>query len=718
MPLQKLAFAPGVNREQTTYASEGMWFACDKIRFRSGQPEKLGGWQNINSNGATFLGTCRALHNWGTLTGFNLVGAGTHLKYYLELGGTYYDITPLRTTVPLGATAFATTTGSSIITVTHVGHGATTGDFVTYSNARTFNGVNASQLNIEHQITVTGANTYTFDAGSPGASSTGSGGGAVVTLGTNPLASVNTSNTVTVTHTAHGAANGAYVTISGATAFNGLTTGQLNAQFQISNVAPNTYDITVTGAAATGTGAGGGAAVSAAYEVTAAYQISVGAEVASPLIGWGGGPWGSGTWGIGATSVTVMRIWNHDNFGEDLIYGPRGGPLYYWDATGFSVTPPATRGVALSSLGGASNVPNFQNKLLVSDISRFVLCFGTNTISAPNVLDPMLIRWSDQESAVNWTPSITNQAGSIRLSHGTRIINALSTRQEILVWTDSAMYSMQYIGPPYVWRLDTLSDNISIASPQAATTTNNITFWMGADKFYVYSGWVETLPCAIRQYIFSDFNTAQAEQVFAGTNERFNEVWWFYCSENASSIDRYVIYNYIDKVWAYGTLARTAWLEAPLRVYPLAAAKIGVTAGNVASALINHELGTDDGAVGLSVSPITAYIESADFDIGDGHNYGFVWRMIPDITFVGSSSASPAAQFTLKPRTFSGTNYLTEPPQSVTRSATVPVEQYTGQVYVRLRGRQMALRVSSSDLGVAWQLGRPRIDIRPDGRRS
>jgi len=717
MPLQKLAFAPGVNREQTSYSSEGMWFDCDKVRFRSGQPEKIGGWQNINASVAiNILGTCRALHNWGTLTGFNLVGAGTHLKYYLELGSTYYDITPLRITVPIGAASLDTVSGSVIVTVNHTGHGAITGDFVTFSNARAFNGLTLFNLDAERQITVTGPNTYTVEMGP--ASSTGSGGGAVVTLGTDPLASVNTSNTVTVTHTAHGATDGAYITISGATAFNGLTTGQLNAQFQIFNVTLNTYDITVTGAAATGTGTGGGAAVIVAYEITAAYQISIGAEVASPLSGWGTGSYGSGTWGVGLPSTVLMRIWNHDNFGEDLIYGPRGGPLYYWDATGFIVTPPAARGVALSSLGGASDVPNFQNKMLVSDISRFVLCFGTNTISAPNVLDPMLIRWSDQESAVNWTPSITNQAGSIRLSNGTAIISAISTRQEILVWTDSSLYSMQYIGPPYVWRLDTLSDNISIISPNAAITTNNVTFWMGLDKFYVYTGRVETLPCTVRQYVFGDFNLGQAEQVFAGTNERFSEIWWFYCSADSSDIDRYVVFNYLDKVWTYGTLSRTAWLDAPLRVYPLAAAKIGAQGINVASALINHELGTDDGALGSFIYPITAYIESADFDIGDGHNYGFVWRMIPDVTFAGSSSASPAVQFTLKPRTFSGTNYLTEPPQTVTQSATVPVEQYTGQVYVRVRGRQMALRVSSSELGVSWQLGRPRIDIRPDGRRA
>jgi hypothetical protein len=408
--------------------------------------------------------------------------------------------------------------------------------------------------------------------------------------------------------------------------------------------------------------------------------------------------------------VDALRIWNQNNFGQNLVFGPRGGALYYWDAA----TSLTTRGVLVSSLPGASGVPLYQNYLLVSDVSRFVLVFGTNELG-DTILDPMLIRWSDQEDVVEWTPSITNQAGSVRLSHGSKIVTALQSRQEILVWTDSSLYSLQYLGPPYVWSSQLLADSVSIVGPNAATIASGVTYWMGIDKFYKYDGRVGTLRCDLREYIFSDINSAQYEQVFAAPNEGFNEIWFFYCSANSNAVDKYAVYNYEEDIWYYGTMARTAWLDSGLRDYPLAA--------TYNYNVVNQEQGVDDNATG-TVAPIEAYITSSEFDIGDGHNFGFVWRILPDITFRGSTATSPQATMYLKPLQNSGSGY--NDPESVagsnsgtvTRTAVIPVEQFTGQINTRVRGRQMAFKIDSTALGVTWQLGAPRMDIRPDGRRG
>lgn len=619
MPLQKIMFKPGVNRENTRYTTEGGWYDCDKVRFRQGTPEKIGGWQRISAT--TFLGVCRSLWNWVTLGSQNLLGVGTNLKFYIENGGAYNDITPIRATL---------------------------------------------------------------------------------TLANNPFSTVNGSTTVTVTDAAGGYANGAFVTFSGATAVGGLT---LNGEYQITipGAATTTYEITAASAASS-TAVGGGAAVSAAY------QINPGPEYAVPLSGWGAGAWGSGTWGIGSTSTDALRIWNQTNFGQNLIFGPRGEGIYYWDAA----TSLTTRGVLLSSLAGASDVPLHQNFLLVSDASRFVLVFGTNELG-DTILDPMLIRWSDQEDPVQWTPAITNQAGSIRLSHGSRIVTALQSRQEIIVWTDSSLYSLQYLGPPFVWSSQLLADNISIVGPNAAAIASGVTYWMGVDKFYKYDGRVQTLRCDLREYIFSDINQAQYEQVFASTNEGFNEVWFFYCSAGSFTVDKYVVYNYEEDIWYYGSMARTAWLDSGLRNYPLAA--------TYNYNVVNHEQGVDDNATGTA-TPIEAYISSSQFDIGDGHNFGFVWRILPDITFRGSTATSPQVTMYLQPLQNSGSGYnnpmsvASTNSGAVTRTAVIPVEQFTGQINTRVRGRQMAFKIDSNALGVTWQLGAPRMDIRPDGRRG
>lgn len=402
-------------------------------------------------------------------------------------------------------------------------------------------------------------------------------------------------------------------------------------------------------------------------------------------------------------------MWSHSNFGEDLVFGPRGGSVYYWDATN-DVT---TRGVALSTLGGASGVPTIQNYILISDISRFVFCFGANEIGSV-IQDPMLVRWSDQEDATNWTPAATNQAGSIRLSRGTEIVTATQARQEILVWTNAALYSLQYVGAPAVWSAQIVGENTSIASQNAVAYANGVAYWMGRDKFYKYDGRAQPLRCDVRKFIFNDFNAEQYEQVFAGTNESYHEIWWFYCSSNVDAVDRYVVYNYMEDVWYYGTMARTAWLDSGLRDFPLAA--------TYTYNLVNHELGVDD-SEGETIQPIEAYVTSAEFDLDDGHKFAFIHRVIPDITFDGSSAASPAVNMTLLPLKSSGSGYNLPTSEggsntaTVTRTATVPVEQYTDQVYIRVRGRQMAIKIESDAEGVTWQLGSPRIDMRPDGRR-
>lgn len=617
MPLKKIALKSGVNRENTRYASEGGWYECDKIRFRQGTPEKIGGWQRISTT--TFLGVCKSLWSWVTLGSLQLIGVGTNLKFYVERGGSYNDITPLRATVSL-TDPFETTVGSSIVEVTDAAGGYIDGDFVTFSGATAVGGIAADTLNQEYQISYTSGNSYTID------------------VGTNATSSVT----------------------------------------------------------------GGGS-------VSAAYQINIGPAFTIPLTGWGSSFWGSGTWGFGAESTESLRLWSQSNFGEDLIFGPRGGAIYYWDATNGT----SSRGVLLSSLGGASGVPTVQNYILISDISRFVFCFGANPIGSVTQ-DPMVVRWSDQEDATNWTPAATNQAGSLRFSRGTEIVTAAQSRQEVLVWTNSSLYSMQYVGAPEVWTAQLVGENISIASQNSVAYSNGVAYWMGRDKFYKYDGRTQPLICNLRKFIFDDLNPAQYDQVFAGTNESYHEVWWFYCSSNSTAVDKYVIYNYVENVWYYGTMARTAWLDSGLREYPLAA--------TYSNNLVNHEIGVDD-AETATPQAIHAFVASAEFDLDDGHQFMFIWRMLPDIRFDGSTAENPSAVMTLLPLANSGSGYnspLSEGGSNagtVIRTATLPIEQYTGQVNVRVRGRQLAIKVESTDLGVTWQLGVPRADMRSDGRR-
>jgi len=624
MPLKKLQFKPGVNRENTRYTNEGGYFESDKVRFRQGTPEKIGGWVRTSAN--TFLGVCRSLFQWVTLAQFRYTGVGTNLKFYIESGTAYYDVTPLRTTVTLAANPFRATLGSSVITVTAAAHGALDGAFVTFSGAAGLGGnITATVLNKEYQLTYVGVNTYT----------------------------------ITVAATAIAA--------------------------------------DVTGSP------GGGAAVSAAYQINPGYASTV------AVVGWGAGNWGYGTWGFGQTAVEKLRLWTQCNFGENLLFNPRYGAIYYWTASGGL----SARAVNITSLPGASDPPVVALNVVVSDVSRFVIAFGTNTIGSA-VQDPMYIRWSDQESVTMWTPAATNQAGGIRLSHGYEIVATLQTRQEILIWTDSSMYSMQYVGYPAVWSVQLLADAITIISPNAQAVAAGVTYWMGVDKFYKYDGHVSTLRCDLRQFIFSDINQQEAYQIFGATNEGFNEIWWFYCTSGSTTVNRYVVYNYVEDAWYYGSMARTAWLDSGVTTQPIAA--------TYSQNIVTHETGLDDNESGVP-QPIDAYIVTSEFDIDDGHNFGFVWRLIPDMTFDGSTNAAPTATMTLMPMQNSGSGYNNpmsvagSASGSVVRTSTVTIEQFTGQLYIRVRGRQMAFKIETNQLGTTWQLGAPRIDIRPDGRR-
>jgi hypothetical protein len=705
MPLQKVILKPGVNRENTRYTNEGGWYESDKVRFRQGTPEKIGGWQRISSN--TFSGLCRSLWNWITLGSLNLLGVGTNLKFYIERGGAYYDITPIRTT---------TTLTNPFTTATSTNTGTTTTVLVTDANGGFIN------------------NDYvTFDVG----------GAASVT-------------------------------------FNGITI-TTNTEYQITYVSSTTYNITVTGTASASSAGGG--------TIYAVYQINTGPSYAAPLVGWGSSTWGSGTWGIGTASTDALRIWNQINWGQNLVYGPRGGPLYYWDATknvngsivtmtiatpcvvtasvnladgtpitfsttgwlptgllpgvtyytkyvtastfnlaatsgGASINTTGTQsgaqtinanGILLSSLTGADGyTPLYQNYFTVSDVSRFLLVFGTNDYGS-TTLDPMLIRWSDQESLTTWYPAVTNQAGSVRLSHGSKIVTTLQSRQEILVFTDQAVYSLQYLGPPYVWGTQLLVDNVSIAGPNAAAIASGVTYWMGVDKFYKYDGRISTLRCDLLRYIYSDINPLQYDQIFAGTSEGFTEVWWFYCSQNSvdSKIDKYAIYNYAEDIWYYGSLGRTAWLDTGLRNFPIAA--------TYSYNIVNQESGVDDSETATTL-PIEATITSSQYDIGDGHNFAFVYRMIPDLTFRGSTSGTtPQVTMYLQGLNNSGSGITQTGNANVVNTGSAPsvinVDEFTGQLYIRVRGRQMQMKITSNTLGTQWQLGAPRVDIRPDGRR-
>jgi len=630
MPFQKLQFRPGINRDQTNYSNEGGWYECDKIRFRSGYPEKIGGW--VKATPRFMLGVCRQLFGWITSYSDNFLACGTNKKVYIEVAGNFFDITPLRPvnptfTTPTTNNCFSTTSGSSIVTVTITGSVAAAGNYVTFTGANSIGTITAALLNTNHEIqTAINADAFTINVGT----------------------------------------------------------------------------------AANTTGAGGGTTINAAFE------IDVGNPTQTLGYGWGTGAWGDNFgWGLNSPDPVFLpqEDWWFDQFDNDLVMNIRNDAIYYW-SRGTNSTPDAalaTRAVLLSSLGGAADVPNKAMQILVSQNDKHLLAFGCQPYAGnPTDFDPLLIRWATQDNPAIWTPAVTNSAGFLRVSRGSEIVRAIPTKQEILVFTEATLNSLQFTGTTDVFSLQEIGDNLSIIGPRAVTIVNNMTFWMGKDKFYVYSGRVETLPCSLRNFVFTDINYNQANQIICGTNEGWNEVWWMYPSANSNVNNRYVIFNHLERVWYYGNIDRTAWLDSPLRDYPQAVKADNV---NELSYLLNHEDGTnDDGA------PLVAYIQSSDFDITEGDKFMLTRRIIPDINFAGSSAANPEANFVIRPRNFPGSTYQSNP-SNTQRVIQTTVNQFTDQVFLRARARQVALRVESSGLDTQWQLGSPRLDLRPDGTR-
>ena len=641
MPLTKLQFRPGVNRETTSYTNEGGWFNSDKVRFRFGLPEKIGGWQKNGDN--SFLGIARSLHTWVNLSGTKLTGVGTSLKLYINQGGEFYDVTPLRSTTAAGDVTFSATNGSSVITVTDANHGAAQNDFVTFSGAASLGGnITANVLNQEYQITeIVDTNSYKISA----------------------RAASTTIKSITVD-------------------------GQISA----SAVTANSSD----------TGNGGSS-------VVGKYQINTGLTNVVTGTGWGAGTWGGGTWGTASalTVVNTLRIWTQDNFGEDLLSCVRDGGIFFWDTSADALG--TDRVTALASLTNAdAETPTIAKQVLVSDRDRHVIVFGCDGETSIGTQDPLLIRFSSQESLTTWKAETTNTAGELRISSGSEIITAVETKSQILVFTDVSVHSMQFLGPPFTFGVSQISENTTIMGPMAAKAVDDAVFWMGFEDFYLYNGQVQKLPCTVRSYVFNDFNSNQSEKVTAALNSSHSEVWWFYPSSSSTEIDRYVIYNYEERVWYFGTLPRTVWLDRGVNNFPLAASTDGY--------LYDHENGLNDGSTNPP-TPMTSFIESSQLSIGEGNNFVFLSRLIPDITFDGSVTNGPSADFTLQARNFPGGQYLQTNDSEVVQSATTPVEQFTEQAFVRLRGRSFALKVQSDSIDMQWRLGTARVDARQDGRR-
>jgi len=704
MPLTKLQFQPRINRETTSYTNEAGWFDVDKVRFRFGFPEKIGGWEKISAT--YFLGTSRSIHPWVALDGSRYLGIGTHLKYYINEGGGYNDITPIRETTAAGDVTF-TANANTLSADVEIGD-----ETISLTSSTGFPESGIIKINDEI-ISYAALSGNDLTGCVRGIEDTDE---AAHTSGDAVLCS-----TLIVTDTDHDAEVDDFVTLSGAVSLGGnITADVLNQEYQISVIIDtNTYQInartaeslanitTTTGysptfvfASSSDSGSGGSATVGA-------YQINTGLDTAIVGNGWGAGTWSRGAWGSGSSITTgnlELRIWSHDNFGEDLLLNPRYGGIYYWDKTNGT----STRAVNITSLAGATNAPQVAKKVIVSDRDRHVIAFGCDPELGGGVQDPLLIRFSDQESLTDWSATANNSAGDLRLGSGSEIITAVETRQQILVFTDVSLHAMQYLGPPFTFGISTVSENITIAGPNAAASVEDNVFWMGAEEFYVYGGTVQRIPCTVRDYVFSDFNTNQSQKVFAATNTAFSEIWWFYPSASSSENDRYVVYNYQQQLWYYGSINRTAWLDRGVEDDPIAA--------STDHALYFHETGFDDGSY-TPVAAISSYIESSQMDIGDGDQFVFLRRMIPDLTFRSSTAETPTATMTLKARNFPGGNYLQTNSKTVEKTASVPVEQFTDQVHVRLRGRSFAFRIESDQVGTGWRLGSPRVDIQPDGRR-
>ena len=782
MPFTPLKFKPGINREGTSYSNEGGWFDGNKIRFRLGLPEKIGGWSKYSEN--TFLGTCRALFSWVALDGTKYLGLGTNLKYYIADGGTYNDITPVRKTTT-NVAVFSASNTSTTLTVTDSAHGAVANDYVTFSGAASLGGtVTATVLNAEHQIaSIVNNNTYTITlASAANSSDTGNGGGSVVAkyqintgldsnffgtgFGAGIWSGVDTdaltttlneeldasetevdvtsatgiaassgdiiqvedelmlvgtisTNTLTVTRGYGGSTAATHLNGTTVTLAVGNATAQASDDYvTLINGSGLASDVTVTTAT-----------VDSAANFASSGYIKIQDEIieytgttSTTFTGLNRGAFGttaathadniavieaSQGWGMPATSTVSganLSNWTHDNFGEDLLMNIKNGGIYYWDRT----TGTSTRAVALSDISGSNLAPTLAKQIMVSDQSRHVIAFGCDGESSIGTQDPLIIRFSDQESLTQWQTLATNSAGELRISTGSEIVIAIQTKQQILVFTDVSLHGLQFLGPPFTFGLSEISRNITVASPMAVVAVNDLVFWMGSKEFYAFGGTVQRLPCTVLDYVFSDFNRDQIGKVTAGHNSSYAEVWWFYPSKDSTTNDRYVVYNYQEQAWYYGTLTRTAWVDRGINQYPIAA--------GTDNTLYYHEFGQDDGSTNPA-SAITANIESSQLDLDQGDKFALIQKVIPDVTFKDSTAASPVVSMTVKATNAPGINFNETSSSNVTRTATSPVEAYTDQLHVRLRGRAFAFKIESSATGVMWRLGVPRLEVRPDGRR-
>tara|TARA_R100000700_G_scaffold41260_1_gene60984 strand:+ start:1137 stop:3485 length:2349 start_codon:yes stop_codon:yes gene_type:complete len=782
MPFTPLKFKPGINREGTSYSNEGGWFDGNKIRFRLGLPEKIGGWSKYSEN--TFLGTCRALFSWVALDGTKYLGLGTNLKYYIADGGTYNDITPVRKTTT-NAVVFSASNTSTTLTVTDSAHGAVANDYVTFSGAASLGGtVTATVLNAEHQIaSIVNNNTYTITlASAANSSDTNNGGGSVVAnyqintgldsnffgtgFGAGTWSGVDTdaltttlneeldasetevdvtsatgiaassgdiiqvedelmlvgtisTNTLTVTRGYGGSTAATHLNGTTVTLAVGNATAQASDDYvTLINGSGLASDVTVTTAT-----------VDSAANFASSGYIKIQDEIieytgttSTTFTGLNRGSFGttaathadniavieaSQGWGMPATSTVPganLSNWTHDNFGEDLLMNIKNGGIFYWDRT----TGTSTRAIELKDISGSSFAPTLAKQIMVSDQSRHVIAFGCDGESSIGTQDPLIIRFSDQESLTQWQTLATNSAGELRISTGSEIVIAIQTKQQILVFTDVSLHGLQYLGPPFTFGLSEISRNITVASPMAVVAVNDLVFWMGSKEFYAFGGTVQRLPCTVLDYVFSDFNRDQIGKVTAGHNSSYAEVWWFYPSKDSTTNDRYVVYNYQEQAWYYGTLTRTAWVDRGINQYPIAA--------GTDNTLYYHEFGQDDGSTNPA-SAITANIESSQLDLDQGDKFALIQKVIPDVTFKDSTANTPVVSMTVKATNAPGINFNETSSSNVTRTATSPVEAYTDQLHIRLRGRAFAFKIESSATGVMWRLGVPRLEVRPDGRR-
>ena len=847
MPLNKLQFNPGINKEVTKYTNEAGWSDCDKVRFRQGYPEKIGGWTRHGSN--TFTGVCRSLHQWISLAFVKYTGLGTNVKFMVETGQNYFDVTPLRTTVSLTDKMFSTA-GAPFMRILDSAGGFVVGSYVTFSGASA-----VGNQTVDGEKVITDVDALFTDA------------------------TCDYNNDPTITHDANvriyaglpvsgtGIPAGAYVA-----SINSSTSFELSASTTGGSVTNGTLTFdgtkvfTVATSTNSSTAVGGGT-------FTIAYQVNVGPDFQIPVDGWSSSDWNDGTFNGGNGGAESLRVWSQANYGEDLIIGPRGGEMYYWDTsagtgtraiplknvpngaavpisfqqTGCSYlsgsegvshpenanivvglpvsgsnipagatvagiesstifrlsanttgsgsgqtlsfgddpititensnsltvkdnslnrvyevgqhvtisgsdaignittgiintrhkiatvdtaagtfTTEAFNTVATSTATGgghgvslqyelSAEVPVVQDSLLVSDASRFTFAFGCNAFGdTTETKNPLLLRWSAQEDVYDWRPRATNQAGDLQLSQGTEIVAAVQSRQEILVFTDSALYSLQYVGAPVVWGSQLVGSNLSVASSKAVAYANGVAYWMGKEKFYKYDGAVQPLRCDVRKHVFDDLDKGQYEQVFAGTLEEYHEVWWFYCDSQRVAPNKYVVYNYLEDIWYVGSMGRSAWYDSPINDFPLAATDT--------YNLVEHENGNDNGQ-GATLEAIDSFITSGQFGIESGTSFTFIDKVVPDLSFVGSTAGSPSVEMSLLASSEPGTADNNPASEGGVNEGQVAlavdtVDEYTDQLDVRVRGRQMAIKVRSNALGTKWQLGTPRLNMRPDGRRG